>query len=104
MLLPINDGEKMETLRGIATLDPDACRELAGKEGMSDIRGSLLLLAELVVDTRRMLEEIDAGILKGTWKDGDVETACQDAAQIFESLWHKLQGKLDELLVQLRIN
>ncbi len=27
-----------------------------------------------------------------------------DAAQIFESLWHKLQGKLDEILVQLRIN
>lgn len=104
MLLPINEGEKMEALRGIATLNPDACRELADKKEMLDIRGSLLLLAELVVDTRRMLEEIDAGTLKGTWKDGDVETTCQDAVQIFESLWHKLQGKLDEILVQLRIN
>lgn len=104
MLLPIDDGEKMETLRGIATLDPEACKELADKEGMSDVRGPLLLLADLVLDTRRMLEEIDAGILKGTWKDGDVETACQDAALILESLWLTLQGKLDELLVQLRVN
>lgn len=102
MLLPINEGEKMEVIRGIASLDTNACKSLADKDGMSNVRGSLLLLGSLAEDARRMIEEIEAGILKGTWKDGDMETICQDVAQVLESLHGILQGKLDDVLRGLK--
>ncbi len=102
MLLPIDDGEKMEAIRGIATLDTEACKALAEKDDMKEVRGSLLILGSLAEDARRMIEEIEAGILKGTWKDGDMETICQDVAMVLEILHAKLQGKLDEVLAGLR--
>jgi len=96
----INEGKKLETIIGIASLNEESCMRVS--ESITNIGPCLRLLVEMIYHTRRILQEMETEELTGTTLQGEIDVACQDIAQIMEALFQKTNGALGALFAQLK--